>query len=249
MTCHSCGAELKAGKKFCAQCGIQVISPSLLAVQHAVTCPQCGTALKEGQKFCVSCGTRVSPPSPQPLYSETSCGQCGASLKTNARFCSSCGAVTGQSPSPPRPSLDAGSPTPSVIRQVTEVWELPPWPRGLVPPPPPLSGAIHTFSIPGNVARAAISGLDVSGLLSGSQLGTTFMGIKKTCEPIFAELSRIVSAFRSLKAQMPPSPTVKRADDPVKTTILSQPARRCPNCHQAVAADKKFCTGCGLLRM
>ena len=32
-----------------------------------------------------------------------------------------------------------------------------------------------------------------------------------------------------------------------ETSQISQPARRCPNCHQAVAADKKFCRSCGLL--
>ena len=248
MRCSRCGRENLTHKKFCTNCGgslRKTVSPSL----PGATCPQCGTALKEGQKFCVSCGTRVSLPSPQPPYSETTCRQCGATIKKNARFCSSCGAVSDQSSSPPRPNFEAVSPAPSVIRQVTEAWELPPWPRGLVPPPPPTRGAIHTFSIPSNIAKDVFSGLDVSGLLSGSHLGATIMGIRKTCETIFAELSRIVSVLRSLKAQESSSPTAKQNDDPGKNNRLSQPARRCPNCHQAVAVDKKFCTGCGLLLM
>jgi predicted amidophosphoribosyltransferase len=246
VLCPKCRNDNGRNKKFCSNCGTP-LHLSSSQIRRERTCPQCGTALQDGRKFCVGCGTRVSPPSPQPLYSETTCHQCGASLKKNARFCSACGAVTGQSPLPAPPRVEAVSPTPAVVRQVTETWELPPWPRGLVPPPPPLSGAIHTFSIPSNVAKDVFSRLDVFGFLSRSEFGATLMGISKTCETILAELSRIVSEIRSILGHVSSSPTEKRKDAPVKSNTLSQPTRRCPNCHQAVAGDKKFCTGCGLL--
>jgi len=50
MTCASCGAENREGRKFCAECG----SPL------AQGCPACGAANEPGEKFCGECGTRLS---------------------------------------------------------------------------------------------------------------------------------------------------------------------------------------------
>src|SRR5690242_16010739 len=50
MTCASCGADNREGRKFCAECG----SPL------AQGCPACGAANEPGEKFCGECGTRLT---------------------------------------------------------------------------------------------------------------------------------------------------------------------------------------------
>lgn len=47
--CPSCGQPVRAGAKFCDNCG------TLLQL----ACPQCGAALRPGAKFCDSCGAKV----------------------------------------------------------------------------------------------------------------------------------------------------------------------------------------------
>jgi len=49
VICGSCGAENRAGRKFCAECG------SMLAVG----CPACGAANEPGEKFCGECGSAL----------------------------------------------------------------------------------------------------------------------------------------------------------------------------------------------
>src|SRR5439155_23240657 len=51
MICSSCGAETRAGRKFCAQCGA-----SLLA-----GCPSCGALNEPGERFCGECGAALEP--------------------------------------------------------------------------------------------------------------------------------------------------------------------------------------------
>jgi len=51
MICSSCGAENRAGRKFCAQCGA-----SLLA-----GCPSCGAVNEPGERFCGECGAALEP--------------------------------------------------------------------------------------------------------------------------------------------------------------------------------------------
>ena len=53
MTCPSCGAENREGRKFCAECGSAL----------AVACPACGASNEPGEKFCGDCGTALSAPS------------------------------------------------------------------------------------------------------------------------------------------------------------------------------------------
>lgn len=177
-SCRNCGAEISAGKKFCSQCGTPVSFASPAPVQLSTTCSQCGIELKANAKFCSGCGLLVAVLSPQPAI----CHQCNAPLKTNARFCSSCGAAAVP---PSLPHMRGVNTNPGMLSTSagagTEIWELPPWPLGLTPPPPPLSGAIHKIY------------------------------------PV----------------------------KPVKVENQSQSERRCPNCHRVVAADKKFCGGCG----
>jgi membrane protease subunit (stomatin/prohibitin family) len=52
LTCPNCHAAVRAGAKFCDECG----SP-LKAV-----CANCGSDLRPGAKFCDECGTPVQPP-------------------------------------------------------------------------------------------------------------------------------------------------------------------------------------------
>ncbi len=50
MTCSSCGASNREGRKFCAECG----SPLTAA------CPSCGAANEPGERFCGECGTELT---------------------------------------------------------------------------------------------------------------------------------------------------------------------------------------------
>ena len=47
MTCASCGAENRTGRKFCAECGASLVS----------VCPSCGVPYEPGERFCGECGT------------------------------------------------------------------------------------------------------------------------------------------------------------------------------------------------
>jgi TRAP-type C4-dicarboxylate transport system permease small subunit len=46
-TCSQCGAAVRAGMKFCSQCGQGLAAPR---------CGQCGHSLTTGEKFCGACG-------------------------------------------------------------------------------------------------------------------------------------------------------------------------------------------------
>jgi class 3 adenylate cyclase/tetratricopeptide (TPR) repeat protein len=48
--CSSCGAENRAGRKFCAECGAIL----------ALACPSCGAPNEPGEKFCGECGTLLA---------------------------------------------------------------------------------------------------------------------------------------------------------------------------------------------
>jgi class 3 adenylate cyclase/tetratricopeptide (TPR) repeat protein len=51
VTCSTCGAENRPGRKFCANCGSAL----------AATCPSCGAANEPGDRFCGECGTALEP--------------------------------------------------------------------------------------------------------------------------------------------------------------------------------------------
>ena len=64
MTCPSCGAENRDGRKFCGECGTAL----------AVSCSACGAANEPGEKFCGECGAALSaqpkasfPQTPAPV--------------------------------------------------------------------------------------------------------------------------------------------------------------------------------------
>ncbi len=69
--CPSCGVNVKAGSKFCPECGKPM----------QALCPKCGKPIKEGSKFCSECGASLSP----------ICPKCGAKLSAGAKFCPECG--------------------------------------------------------------------------------------------------------------------------------------------------------------
>lgn len=50
MICQKCGAELKAGVKYCRECGARVEE------EPKKVCPKCGTDIRTGAKFCFQCG-------------------------------------------------------------------------------------------------------------------------------------------------------------------------------------------------
>src|ERR671930_800217 len=49
MTCSACGAENRAGRKFCSNCGAPL----------AVACPACGAANEPDDRFCGECGAAL----------------------------------------------------------------------------------------------------------------------------------------------------------------------------------------------
>jgi membrane protease subunit (stomatin/prohibitin family) len=49
IKCPSCGASIRAGTKFCPECGVPIITQ----------CPKCGTKVKPGTKFCPECGEKL----------------------------------------------------------------------------------------------------------------------------------------------------------------------------------------------
>jgi hypothetical protein len=61
MRCSKCGRENRAGRRFCAQCGVGL----------TLVCPSCQAENEPGEQFCGDCGQRVaepahSPPPPAP---------------------------------------------------------------------------------------------------------------------------------------------------------------------------------------
>jgi class 3 adenylate cyclase/tetratricopeptide (TPR) repeat protein len=60
MTCSACGAENRAGRKFCSNCG----SPLARA------CPSCGAANEPGDRFCGECGSALDAEAPPPAAPE-----------------------------------------------------------------------------------------------------------------------------------------------------------------------------------
>ncbi len=107
-SCPSCGADLLAGDRFCANCGSTV-------QLRLSACPTCSTELQPGDAFCTECGSRVDVPTPAappegireaPRYVAPEgglpCPNCGTRIAARTGFCRRCGAsLTGELP--PRP--------------------------------------------------------------------------------------------------------------------------------------------------
>jgi class 3 adenylate cyclase/tetratricopeptide (TPR) repeat protein len=56
MTCTACGADVRAGAKFCSECGAAT----------AQVCPGCGSSVGASDKFCAECGTQLGEGVPRP---------------------------------------------------------------------------------------------------------------------------------------------------------------------------------------
>jgi class 3 adenylate cyclase/tetratricopeptide (TPR) repeat protein len=63
MSCPACGAEIRAGRRFCPKCGAAL----------ALSCASCGAPYEEGDAFCGECGATLTagggapPPAPVPI--------------------------------------------------------------------------------------------------------------------------------------------------------------------------------------
>ena len=68
MVCSNCGAENRAGRKFCSECA----SPLALA------CPSCGASNQVGERFCGECATPlVGAPSARPAFARPAAAVAG----------------------------------------------------------------------------------------------------------------------------------------------------------------------------
>ncbi len=56
MNCSRCGAENRAGRKFCSECGAPL----------SIACPSCGAANEPGDRFCGECGAALSDAAAAP---------------------------------------------------------------------------------------------------------------------------------------------------------------------------------------
>lgn len=77
--CAKCGANVKAGSKFCSECGAP------MGQAKTVKCAKCGASISEGSKFCPECGSPTS----------VTCPKCNAQIKGGVKFCPECGAKIG----------------------------------------------------------------------------------------------------------------------------------------------------------
>jgi hypothetical protein len=59
VLCPNCGAESKAGEKFCVQCGARVREDEVKEAEAAKYCTTCGEKLEAGAETCPKCGANV----------------------------------------------------------------------------------------------------------------------------------------------------------------------------------------------
>ena len=73
--CLKCQSIIDSGKRFCSNCGEEVINPD------EIVCSKCNAKNEKGKKFCGDCGAS--------LIKE--CPNCKAVISNNKKFCSDCG--------------------------------------------------------------------------------------------------------------------------------------------------------------
>lgn len=94
MKCANCGNEVKAGAKFCRECGTEIVEKT--EALEGNICSECGNLLEENDMFCNNCGHRVlSKVSEAEALNR--CPNCNSLLKDGALFCGECGtSLTGR---------------------------------------------------------------------------------------------------------------------------------------------------------
>lgn len=75
--CTKCNSEIKAGLKFCPECGNKMTPSTKI-------CPDCKAEVKATAKFCPECGAKFAP-------AKKTCPKCSAEVKASAKFCPECG--------------------------------------------------------------------------------------------------------------------------------------------------------------
>ena len=80
MTCEACGADNRAGRRFCRSCGAEL----------AESCPACGAVAEPGDRFCGTCGgplgdAAARSPATDAVRSEGSAGIGAAVASTTER--------------------------------------------------------------------------------------------------------------------------------------------------------------------
>jgi serine/threonine protein kinase len=95
-TCHTCGAQNRAGVRFCEQCGasLETASPTPPSPTAGPTCHACGVRNRAGIRFCEECGASLetAPPTPPSPTTGPTCHACSAQNRAGIRFCERCGA-------------------------------------------------------------------------------------------------------------------------------------------------------------
>ncbi len=102
LTCPACGAPNTPDRRFCNNCGANLMSgghqqawASPPPPQQGATCPACGYPNNPpGQKFCVNCGATLfisSQQPPQGTPQANVCPSCGTPNPPGQKFCNRCG--------------------------------------------------------------------------------------------------------------------------------------------------------------
>jgi uncharacterized OB-fold protein len=93
--CPNCGKDVKPGRKFCEQCGKELVIVTPPVTQKAlVQCPQCGHTNNATLKFCVQCGKTLVPSQTMSVDSVVMTGKCpvcGHMNPVKLNFCTQCG--------------------------------------------------------------------------------------------------------------------------------------------------------------
>ncbi len=129
IACPNCGKPLRAGARFCGNCGATLPAPARPAAPPPpsdTSCPHCGKPIREGARFCGSCGKAVdlepeapgvdgaagepvtpTPPAASPAVTVTAPGSAAASQQETRRTTPSAAPSTLPS-APPARVADTG---------------------------------------------------------------------------------------------------------------------------------------------
>ena len=84
VECSQCGFKMPRGKKFCSNCGAQLVEEQKMISKYK--CSKCGKKSNAKTNFCPDCGGVIVS-----YTAVTTCRNCGEKLPENAAFCASCG--------------------------------------------------------------------------------------------------------------------------------------------------------------